>query len=43
VKAAVDGRLSVVEESLTGLRTELHEELPEKQERLRKELCHELL
>ena len=43
VKAAVDGRLSAVEGSLTGLRTELHEELLEKQERLRKELRHELL
>ena len=43
VKAAVDGRLSAVEGSLTGLRTEIHEELLEKQERLRKELRHELL
>ena len=43
VKATVDGRLTEVEGSLTGLRTELHEELLERQERLRKELRHELL
>ena len=43
VKDAVDERLSAVEGSLTGLRTKLQEEFLEKQERLRKELCHELL
>ena len=31
-----------MEGSLTGLRTELHEDLLEKQEQLRKELRHEL-
>jgi len=43
VKAAVSRRLDAVEGALTCLRTELQEELLEKQEHLRKELCHELL
>ena len=43
VKATVDGRLCVAEGSLTDLRTELHEELLERQEQQRKELRHELL
>ena len=43
VKAAVDRQLSAVEGSLIGLRSELHEELLEKQEQLRKELRHKLL
>ena len=43
VKTAVDGRLSAMEGSLTGLRSDVHSELLEEQERLRKQIRDDVL